>query len=217
MRIQFKGDTGQFLRATNEYEKIQAKALTGAVRKAGKAAQDAGRTAIQSSGLGSYWVKSFRFLMKPKTGDVLNPFAWVHSIINFFDVFQTGKSFGAKKASLLWLPLKNVPMWPGAKPPRQLSPKKYSQIYGPLRTISRPGKAPMLGGVVRAGSSGRPTRKSFGGIRGTRGKLQVVPLFVGVKRVDIANKFDVVNPAIKAADDIEKFYLESLVKAKDIL
>lgn len=205
MRVRFKGDKGQFIRATTEVEKAIAHAATMAVRKTATAMRDAGRENIADAGFGSAWQRSLTVAMRPKRGDALNPWAWIHTSINFADVFETGRAISATHRSFLWLPLRNVPMWPGAVPPRQMSPKKFIQLVGPLRTIRRPGKPPMLGAVARVGRRGRVRIK--GGIAGT---WKVVPMFVGVPAVTIQKKFNVIGAMESAAGQMPEFYAQNL-------
>lgn len=210
MQVVFRGRQGQFVTATSEYERIIAHAMTAAVKQAATAGRDAGRAAMASAGFKtSRWRNSIVFAMRPKRGDALTPWAWVHSTINFADVLEEGRTISGHP--WLWIPTALVPQYIG-DPSRQMTPKMYVANVGPLRKAKRPGKTPILLGLVRAGPSGRPTRKLSGGIRGSRGKLQWAPMFIGEKSVTIEKKMNVV-PAIEAAaNKVQDFYIQNLEK-----
>lgn len=213
MQIVIKGKTGQWIKATKEYERIIAHAATSAVRQTGIAARDAARRAIAVAGFGSTWQRSMRSKMLSGRNDVLNPMAWVHSTINFSDVFEYGKTIIGMP--WLWIPLPLVPIYPGTgrgdEPRRQMTPKIYIQSVGPLRSAgNRNGKPPLLLGLMRAGPSGKPTRKFKGGVRGTRGELQWVPMFVGVSTARIEARFNTVDAMEMAADQMAQYYQDNL-------
>lgn len=193
MRAKFKTDGQVWIKATNDIEKSMAHAMTATVRETAREVRDGVRQAIAGAGFGPHWQNSIRSLMLTK-GDVLNPAGWVHSTINFADVFETGKHIVGNP--LLWLPLPAVPRWPG-DPSRQMSPRKFIQVVGPLFTIRRPGKTPLLGTMVNTAATprrGRHLTKTMLGRFGrspSAGTTRVmVPLFVGVPAIEIEKRFD---------------------------
>jgi hypothetical protein len=148
---------------------------------------------------------------------VLNPSVYIHSTVNYLDVFETGKTITG--SPWLWLPLPNVPPNPGSgvkfggligRP--HMTPRQYIAKVGPLITMHRPGKPPMLGAAVEGG--GRPTRRRlrstflkqrFGEkTRATR----VVPMFVGVPSITIDEKFDVSQAIANVAPELAAAYKE---------
>ncbi len=208
---------GQFLKAGEAWEKLVAHAATAGVRDCGKAAQDAGRAEIASHGFTSRrWKNSIVSVMHPKGGaEVLDPWAWVHSKINFADVFETGKAISK---TFLWLPLPAVPNWPG-DPSRQMSPKKYMQTFGSnsLRSAKNRGsKTPILVGQSR---SVRTQLKRFLAGRTVKARKssnpQWVPMFVGVKQVAIQQLFNVSGVIKEVADDLPKYYLANMEEYVD--
>ncbi len=189
MRVVMKTDKQEWIKATTAVEKTMAHAMTATVKQMATETRDGIRQSISAAGFGSHWVNSIKFKMLEK-GDVLNPDAWVHSTINFSDVFETGKHIVGNP--LLWLPLPAVPPWPG-DPTRQMSPRKYIQTVGPLVTIRRPGKTPLLGAIVESRSKRRPGRRlSIQRITSASPHTTrtMVPLFVGVSAVEIEKRFD---------------------------
>jgi hypothetical protein len=216
VRVRYKD--GQFIKAGEAWEKLVAHAATAGVRDCGKAAQEAGRNEIASHGFTSRrWKTSIVSVMHPKGGaEVLNPWAWVHSKINFADVFETGKTIS--KASFLWLPLPSVPNWPG-DPSRQMSAKKYIQTYGPgsLRSaLHRGSKSPLLLGKTAATSKPQPFGK-FGRPlkRGSNRAARWIPMFVGVRQVVIRQIFDVSGAIKRVAADLPKYYLDNMKEYVD--
>lgn len=207
MKLVVKADKGQWVQATTEAEKIMAKGLTAAMRELGKRAAAAANQEIHSSGFASK-----KWELKPKnfpiSGNALDSAVWLHSTVNFEDVFENGKFIVGDP--YLWLPFPSVPLWPG-DPTRQMSPKKYVQSVGPLVTMRRPGKTPMLGAVV----TGRPKAQPFGRFasrtilkRGTRGSgpKTTIPLFVAVPLASIKKKFDVLSAVESITDQLQGLY-----------
>ncbi len=211
MKFVARAEPGQWAKATTEYERIIAKGSTQAMRKVGKLAVDAGRQAISAGGFSSKFARTLRAINKPKSGYVLNPSVYIHSTINYADIFETGKTITG--SNYLWLPLPAVPPFKGRP---HMTPRQYIQNVGPLILMWRPRDLPMLGAVVEKG--GKPTRarlrRTF--LRKTFGekmrKTITVPLFVAVHSVSIPKKFDTKGAIEDAADDIGAAYNELVEK-----
>lgn len=166
------------------------------MRQTSKQCAAVGNRVIHAAGFASRkW--ELKVINYPKASNAISlaPAAWIHSKVNFEDVFVTGATI--QGSPFLWLPLPSVPLWPG-DPTRQMSPKKFVQTFGPvLVTIRRPGKPPLLGQKVKGPVKAQP----FGafrtpgqlrrGLKAKTGTITVIPLFVGVPRVVIEKKFDV--------------------------
>ncbi len=213
MRVVMKTDGDVWAKATSGIEKAMAHGMTSTVKKTAAEVRDGVRQSIASAGFGSHWTSSIKSVMLTN-GDVLNPAAWVHSTINFSDVFETGKHITGNP--LLWLPLPAVPQWPG-DPTRQMSPKKYIQTVGPLVTIRRPGKTPLLGAIVETSASPRTggrhlTRAAFRRTASSRTTRVMVPLFVGIPSVEIEKRFSF-EAAISRAEEGEDDLLQNEIKA----
>lgn len=210
MKLVVKADKGQWVQATTDAERIMAKGLTSAMRELGKRAAAAANQEIHSSGLASkkWELKAKNF---PISGNALDPAVWLHSTVNFENIFESGKFIVGDP--YLWLPLPSVPLWPG-DPTRQMSPKKYVQSVGPLVTMRRPGKPPMLGAVV----TGRPKAQPFGRFasrtilkRGARvsGPKSTIPLFIAVRLASIKKKFDVLSAVQSVTEQMQGIYTQN--------
>jgi hypothetical protein len=208
MNLKFNVPPGQWIKATDLYQALMAKALTGAMRDVGKLGRERGRQAITAAGFSNKFANSL--VAKLPANDTLTPTAYIHTTINYADVFETGAVIAGKP--YLWLPLPTVPAGPGRP---HMTPKQYVQSVGPLVTMHRAGKPPMLGARV-AISAPRP--QPFGRFVG-RGILrrgvsmrhvaqptQVIPLFVGVPAVNIPKKFDVHAAVADAFGHLDDFY-----------
>jgi len=208
MNLKFNVPPGQWIKATDLYQALMAKALTGAMRDVGKLGRERGRQAITAAGFSNKFANSL--VAKLPAKDTLAPTAYIHTTINYADVFETGAVIAGKP--YLWLPLPTVPPGPGRP---HMTPKQYVENVGPLVTMHRAGKPPMLGARV-AISAPRP--QPFGrfvsrrilrrGISTRRGgqPTQVIPLFVGVPAVNIPKKFDVHAAVVDAFGHLDDFY-----------
>jgi hypothetical protein len=211
MRIVTKAAAGQWLKATNTYESIMAKAATLGMRDVGKEGVKKGREAISAAGFSSKFANTLRVINKPPSGYVLNPSAYIHSTINYADIFETGKTITG--SNFLWLPLPSVPPI-GGRP--HMTPKQYIKNVGPLVLMWRPRALPMLGAVVRRTPRAQPFGKfaTRGQLRkgrsGTRGKTETIPLFVAVHTVNIPKKFDVKGAVDDAFGHLDEFYADHL-------
>ena len=92
MKLVVDAEGGQWEKATTEYERIMATAATKAMRQIGKLAEKAARQAVGAAGFTSNVQRTIQALNKPPSGYVLNPRVWLHSTVNYLDVFETGKT-----------------------------------------------------------------------------------------------------------------------------
>ncbi len=216
MNIVGRAESGQWIKATNDYQRIMAKAATLGMRQIGKLAEQSARQAVGAAGFTSNVQRTIRALNKPPSGYVLNPKIWLHSTVNYLDVFETGRTITG--SPYLWLPLPNVPANPGSgtkfggligRP--HMTPNQYIRKVGPLVTMRRPNGLPMLGAVVE-GASTRPSRarlrrtflkQRFG--EATR-KTHLVPMFIAVTSITIPKKFDTERAVADAMDGLEQAY-----------
>lgn len=208
MKLTVKAAAGQAADDATRLAQQMATALTGAMRDVGKLAVAKGKQSIASSGLGARWVRSLRAINRPKSGTSLNPSVFIHSTINYSDIFEHGGVINGKP--FLWLPLPNVPKAGG----RPLTPRQYVRQFGKLRTIKRDGKPPMLGGEVRVNvrPGKRVSRRALKGTISRRNTSVVVPLYVAVPSVTLTKKFDVQGAAEDAFEKFNDFYQQQLDK-----
>lgn len=222
MRIVTKAEAGQWLKATNEYERIIAKAATQAMRDVGNLAVKNGRAVMAGAGFSADFQRQLQVIInRRQRGNVLNPQAYIHTKVNYADVFETGKTITG--SPFLWLPLPNVPPNPGSGTMfgglvhrEHMTPSQYVRKVGPLYTMRRPGHLPMLGARLETGFS-RPTLKKLRRTQARRVTLgesrrsfRLVPMFVAVTSVTIPQKFDLKGAFQDAFDQLDKFYAEHL-------
>jgi hypothetical protein len=211
MKIVTTAPAGQWLKATNAYEKLIAKAETLAVRDVAKQARDAGRAAINAAGFSNKFANSLVVKFHPSSGYSLDPAAYIHTTINYADIFEKDKTISGKP--WIWLPLPNVPPIAGRP---HMTPHQYIQNVGSLILLHRAGKPPMLGTRIRIGGPLPQTVSRHTLARGisgrVRGQVRTVILFVAVPAVHMTPKFDA-DGAIKqiaTEANIEKAYLKNL-------
>lgn len=225
MKVVFYGKQGQFFKATNAVENAIAKTNTNAIRWTAGKMMDAARGSVAQAGFGKEWQKSFLFAMRPKRGTALNPWAWLHSSLNFASIFETGGTINPVKRNWIWLPLPTVPFYKntgrGRIPLRQMTPKVYVEQVGPLKYVGhRFGKAPLLLGLLRTTAASRqwlwankPKKHGLGN-RSKKAIEQWVPMFVGVDQVTISKKFNVTPAMISASKSLGDNYSKALESAK---
>ena len=211
MKLVVDAHAGQWIKASKDSEAVMAKGITAAMKELGKRAAAAANANIHGAGFASR-----KWELRPKNfptsgGAVLNPAVWLHSRVNFEDVFEEGRAIHG--SPWLWLPLPSVPPWPGDAT-RQMSPKKYVDSIGPLVTIRRKGKTPMLGAVVSGTLKAQPfgrfvTRGRLKRGRTGKGPVTVIPMFVGVHSVVIEKKFDAVGAVEGVTDQLQGLYVEN--------
>ena len=209
MRLITRAAAGQWIAATNQAERVTAKALTISTRQLGKAAVTRGRQRISAAGFSTSTAATLVALNKPPTGYVLNPAVYIHSTINYFDVFQKGKTItggnGRSASPYLWLPTPNVPPNPGSGLKfggivhrDHMTPSQYVRKVGPLFTIVRANGMPLLATRIKGGGTRRPSARRLrrtGQLREAGFQLKdqdrLVIMFVAVKQITIPKKFDV--------------------------
>lgn len=225
-RVKFICPAGQWFKAQNDWEKILAHAATTSVKNTAIKARDAARSKVGSAGFGTAWTKAIVSSMHPKRGEVLNPWAWVHSTINFSGVFEADTSFGPKARRFLWIPTDIVPKYPGTgkigEPTRQMNPKLYARLVGPLQFIHPPGKSAMLLAKVAIGRGGRTSvpflplpgmTPVFKG-RAAKQQKRMVVAFIGVPRVTLEKRFDTYATIINQIKDLPLEYEKAITEAQ---
>lgn len=222
MKIVLSAEGDQWQKATTEYERIMAKGATQAFRKMSRVVELAARRAVGNAGFTSNVQRTIQAMNKPPSGYVLNPRIWLHSTVNYLDVFETGRTITGNP--LLWLPLPTVPSHPGSgtmfgglvgRP--HMTPSQYVRNVGRLITVvtRKHGGLIMLGALVE----GPDTRPSRARLRRTFLKQRFhektrpkhfVPLFIGIARITIPKKFDIDRATDDAMDGLEKIYNETV-------
>jgi hypothetical protein len=177
---------------TREIQRPIAKAATAAVRDAGEIAKQNGRASIAAAGFSRKWQNALRVNIYPPQGDSLRPAAFIFHKIRYAGVFEEGAVIGGQP--LLWLPLPTVPLRRG----RPMTPSQYARSIGPLVSVQRPRRPPLLFPKARS--------------RRRRGKTHVErkPLYVGLSSVEIAKRFDIKGAARNAAAQLPELFEKHL-------
>lgn len=209
--------TGQFQQAMDAAQNTIATAATGAIKDVANYAKLAGRANIANAGFSTRWQNAFRANIYPSKGVSLNPAAFIFHRIPYAGIFENGGTIAG--SPLLWLPLPNVPtsMSGSGRGSAHMTPANYVRLIGPLVTIYRPGRIPLLGGYM-AGSGNITVAKLISGNRAMKrtlpgspgAKVQLVPLFFGLDKVNLVKRFDLAPIFQKAQSMLGEAYLRNL-------
>lgn len=158
-------------------------AVSGAMREAGDLIRKRGRDNIRGAGFGSRrWVEGLQVQVTP--GDSFDASLRVFHRIGFAGIFEEGGTISGRP--LLWLPIDaNLP---GGR--QRWTPQRYVRQIGPLYS-ARAAKRPIL--------LGKPP-----------GMPRAVPVFFGVRSVEIRKRFDIAGIVEDVANDFEQLYSKHL-------
>lgn len=208
-----------------------AKAIQGTIAGATRAAfvdlaqqvQRQGRAEIARSGLSRRWQTGFRTYVFPRRPGGRGELAMRgQHRIGYANVFERGARISGRP--LLWIPLPTAPKRINGKP---TTAREYVRSIGPLHSINRPGRPPLLAGYVmrRIGRSNisvaqlrtgqrnarrRQARAAFGGRLGARPVS--VPLFVGLPAVRIRDRLNISRVYDRARRDLPNIYNKRLAE-----
>jgi hypothetical protein len=193
-RLIYSALNGQYQTYIEDLHKRIATAATTAMAQAGAKLKIEARAHIAGAGFSKKWQNAFRVNLYPSKGVVsVSPAAQAFHKIPYAEVFETGATIAGNP--LLWLPLPNVPTSiPGTMGGRvHMSPSAYIRSIGPLQYIARPGKPPLLAGIMEGGGAISVAKLKAGnrsGRPGAPGKKKVlVPLFFGISQVSLHARF----------------------------
>lgn len=196
------GETGALVK---EYQKRMQIASVDAMKDVAELAKVGGRKSIAAGGFSNRWQNTLRSKVYPNNDKPLSPAALVYHKIQYSGIFETGGRVAGKP--MLWLPLPQVPAGRGSHP---LTPRQYVERIGPLRSISRAGRGPMLAG---RGSRATITKATATVVRVRKRAVKSgsilgdwVPLFVGVPAVVDPQRFNVRREVQQAADKLGARY-----------
>lgn len=216
--FKFAAATGQFQKAMDAAQKTIATAATGAIKDVADFAKTSGRANIANAGFSKRWQNALRANLYPAPGKgvSLSPAAFVFHRIPYAGIFETGGTIVG--SPLLWLPLPNVPttMSGSGRGNAHMTPANYVRLIGPLVTIYRAGRIPLLGGYM-AGTGTITVAKLVAGNRavkraipGAPARARLVPLFFGLDKVTLAKRFDLKPIFVKAQGMLGAAYLRNL-------
>lgn len=195
----------------DKYKPI-AKAATMAMTQVANNIKADGRANIIGAGFSKRWANAFRVNVYPKGQNSANAAALVYHKIPYADLFETGGMIGG--SPLLWLPLPNAPKGRGG---RRISASEYRKEIGhPLYSIKRPGKPPLLGANIRSTASRSQKGVSRSQLKrgrnpNGRGTVRLVPLYVGVPKVDIGQKFHLRAITAANASKLAAYYYRNFI------
>jgi len=210
--LKYAAVTGQFAKAVEEMQKPIATAATGAIRDVGGFIKTSARANIAAAGFSTRWQNAFRVNLYPSKGTSLHPALLAFHKIPYAGVFEDGATIPG--SPMLWLPLPNVPTMLFG---RHMSPANYIRLIGPLHTIYRPGKPPILAGYM-AGGGNITVAKLVAGNRAMKRRLPgspaarvvSVPLFFGLDSVTLRKRFNIGPIFVKGQALLGPFYLRNL-------
>ncbi|TSE07583.1 hypothetical protein C1D09_018805 [Mesorhizobium intechi] len=189
-----------------------AAAGTGAIRELADIVKREGRADMASAGFSKRFQNTFRGEVYPSNRDSIDAAAVLYSKVRYSNIFETGGDISG--SPLLWLPLPTAPKRIGRQ---KMTPELYIRQIGPLFTINRPGKPPLLAANIgvsarqkASGNIGKITNaKLRRGATGT-GAKQAVPLFVGIPSVSIKDKLQIREITERAAGRLGELYFKHL-------
>ena len=139
--------------------------------------------------------------------------ALIRHKIAYSDVFEQGAKIVGKP--IMWVPLSTTPKKTGGK---RMTPERFNANIGDLFTFRRGGKNPLLMAKMRIpkreAEAGPPYKIRLSALqRGSqagRGVVVTVPVFTGVRLVNIKKKFNVTAAVEAAIADLPQLYLKNL-------
>ena len=198
MKLKYQGPArGAYVRDVESWQKPMAKAATKTFREAAKTIEVGGRANISAAGLGRKTTTEFRVLASPRRQFSMTPSLRGYHRRGYINIFERSGTIPGKP--LIWIPLPTAPVKIAGK---RTTARAFAQHVGPLTSINRPGRAPLLAGqALRAVTGGRraTVAQLQSGVRraarrraGGRGRGPVlVPLFVGVRTAHIRKRLAV--------------------------
>lgn len=217
LRLVFAAATGQFDSFVASAQQKMAAASMGAINDAANFIKTQGRASIAAAGFSKRWQSALRVNVYPDKGSraSIHPALVAYHKIPYAGIFESGGTISG--SPFLWLPLPNVPTSVNGK---HMSPANYIRFIGPLHTIYRAGKAPLLAGYIPAGARGggltKPTVAALKRGASMVGKQRIgapaarvisVPVFFGLDKVLMTKRFDLKTVFERAKAQLPSFYL----------
>ncbi|TIN84360.1 DUF6441 family protein [Mesorhizobium sp.] len=211
-RFNYSYRSGEFAAAMAGNQDPIAFAGTAAITEAGNVAKTAGRRNIAAAGFSVRWQNALRLNIYPKGRTSIDAAALIFHKIPYAGVFEDNTLISGKPT--LWLPLPTAPKRAGRQ---KMTPALYVRTIGPLVSIERPGKPPLLAGKIainrrsKPGEDGRHKVTLSALRRGGKGAPStLVPLFIGVDRVSIRDKLSIREIVQSAAGQLGALYFKNL-------
>ncbi|RWD05501.1 MAG: hypothetical protein EOS57_25670 [Mesorhizobium sp.] len=207
-RFRYQKKDGEFAAALAAMKDPIAFAGTAAISEAGDIVKRQGRQDIAAAGFSRRWQNALRVNIYPRRKQSMNAAALIYHNIQYAGVFEEGATITGKPR--LWLPLPSAPKRVGRQ---KMTPALYIKTIGPLVSIERPGKPPLLAGKIATNRRGSKTGKvSLSALKrgGAGAPSTLVPLFVGIDRVNIRDRFSIREITERAAARLGDLYLKHL-------
>ncbi len=223
MKLDYKPDSEKWKAAAKAAQGTIAGATRAAFQDLAKQVQTQGRAEIARSGLSRRWQTGFRTYVFPRRPGQAGELAMRgQHRIGYANVFERGARIGGRP--LLWIPLPTAPKKINGRP---TTAGLYVHAVGPLHSINRPGRPPLLAGYAMRATPGRPVtvaqlrtgqrntrrrqaRAAFGGRLGKRPVS--VPLFVGLPAVRIRDRLDISRVYDQARRDLPNLYAKRVAE-----
>ncbi|TPI13870.1 DUF6441 family protein [Mesorhizobium sp. B4-1-1] len=207
LKIFVEAASGQFERAMLGATYDVKVASMKTMHMAADIAKPMARAEIAAAGFSLKWQNAMRTVVYPQ-GNVISaqPTLQVYSKIGYSGIFEDGgEIFGNP---YLWLPLPDAPMGSGG---RRIAPADYrSKVGHPLYSIKRAGKPPLLGAYVRVTDTRAKgislTLLKRGRNPTGRGTERLVPLYFGIAKVAIGDKFNIREAMERVAAQLPEIY-----------
>lgn len=236
MKLDYQFKKEEWRAAARAIQGTIAGATRAAFQDLAKQVQQQGRAEIARSGLSRRWQAGFRTYVFPRRiipGDTRELVMRGQHRIGYANVFERGASISGRP--LLWIPLPTAPKKINGKP---TTAREFVRSVGPLHSINRPGRPPLLAGYVIASRAAvrlpsgrvlvRRGQLTVGQLRsgqrnvrrsqaraafGARGPRSVsVPLFVGISAVKIRDRLNVTGVYERGARDLPNLYAKHLLE-----
>ncbi|TGQ95420.1 hypothetical protein EN851_07840 [Mesorhizobium sp. M8A.F.Ca.ET.208.01.1.1] len=211
-RFRYQKKDGEFAQAMAAMKDPVAFAGTAAITEAGDIAKRDGRADIAAAGFSKRWQNALRVNVYPRRQYSIDAAALIFHNIRYAGVFEEGAVISGKPR--LWLPLKDTPKRAGRQ---KMTPALYVKTIGPLVSIERPGKPPLLAGRIATSRRSKPGQDgrhkvSLAALRrgGAGAPSTLVPLFIGIDRVSIKDRFSIRQITERAAARLGELYLKNL-------
>lgn len=213
-RMIYTALNGQYQTFVDDLNKRLATAATDTMKETAEIIKREGRSNIAGAGFSKKWQNALRVNVYPDRGRTVSTHAaaLAYHKIPYAGIFESGGVIAG--SPLLWLPLPNVPTSIAGK---HMSPANYVRLIGPLHSIYRPGRVPLLAGYMPAGARGNITiGKLKAGANASRSrpgspaaKLVSVPLFYGLNQVTMKKRLNLIPVFQRAEAELGALYLKN--------
>lgn len=203
-----KGEYSKMLAA--QYLPI-AQTATATIKQTTETAKKEARQVIAAAGFSRKWQNATRGDVYPPKGVSVNAAGMIYNKILYSGVFEAGATISGKP--FLWIPVTGLPKRVGGK---RMTPRVFVELIGPLHSVNRPGRNPILAGFISASASSAKLTiaklRSGQKRKNNKGAVKSVPCFVGIPQVQIRQRFGLNTVFDKADKNLAAVYNENAAK-----